>query len=59
MMGAVPERMNLIDVAGLSSLSFACGALPADAAVFAAGHEPNGYFWEGSLSTSLRAWYRR
>lgn len=47
MMGAVPERMNLIDVAGLSSLSFACGALPADAAVFAVGHEPNGYFWEG------------
>ena len=23
------------------------GALPADAAVLAAGHQPNGYFWEG------------
>jgi hypothetical protein len=25
---------------------FACGALPVDGAVIAAGHEPNGYFWE-------------
>ena len=47
MIGAVPEHMNLIDVAGSSSLTFACGDLPADAAVIAAGHEPNGYFWEG------------
>ena len=39
--------MNLIDVAGASSLMFACGMLPADAAVCASGHEPNGYFWEG------------
>lgn len=39
--------MNLIDVAGSSSLTFACGRLPADAAVVATGHEPNGYFWEG------------
>jgi hypothetical protein len=46
MMRAVPDRMNLIDVAGSSSLTFACGLLPAEAAVFAAGHEPNGYFWE-------------
>lgn len=47
MMGAVPEPMNLIAVAGSSSLTFACRDLPADAAVIAAGHEPNGYFWEG------------
>ena len=39
--------MNLIDVAGSSSLTFRCGDLPADTAVVAAGHEPNGYFWEG------------
>lgn len=39
--------MSLIDVAGSSSLIFGCGDLPVDAAIFAAGHEPNGYFWEG------------
>lgn len=47
MMATVPDHMRLIDVAGSSSLTFKCGGLPADAAVFAAGHEPNGYFWEG------------
>ena len=47
MMGTVPDHMKLIDVAGSSSLTFECGDLPADAAVLAAGHEPNGYFWEG------------
>lgn len=30
-----------------ASISFTCGEQPADAAVIAAGHEPNGYFWEG------------
>ena len=30
-----------------ASLTFTCGEQPADAAVIAAGHEPNGYFWEG------------
>ena len=43
----MPDHMRLIDVAGSSSLTFECGDLPADAAVFASGHEPNGYFWEG------------
>jgi hypothetical protein len=38
-----------MDVAGSSCLLFGCGDLPADAAVLAAGHEPNGYFWEGVL----------
>jgi hypothetical protein len=47
MMRAVPDHMNLIDFAGSSSLTFSCGDLPADAAVFAAGHEPNGHFWDG------------
>ena len=47
MMGIVPDHMEIIDVAGSSSLMFECGDLPADVAVFAAGHEPNGYFWEG------------
>jgi hypothetical protein len=39
--------MKLIDLAGSYSLTFECGDLPADVAVFAAGHVPNGYFWEG------------
>jgi hypothetical protein len=39
--------MNLIDLATSSSLTFECGDLPADTAISAAGHEPNGYFWEG------------
>jgi hypothetical protein len=43
----MPDHMNLIDVDGSFSLTFGCGELPADAAIFAAGHEPNGYFWEG------------
>jgi hypothetical protein len=47
MMGTVSNHMKLFDVAGSASLTFGCGDLPADAAVFAAGHEPNGYFWEG------------
>jgi len=51
MMGTVPDHIKLIDVAGSSSLLFECGDLPADAAVLAAGHEPNGYFWEGSSAT--------
>jgi hypothetical protein len=46
-MSVVPDHMKLFDVAGSSSLTFACGYLPADAAITAAGHEPNGYFWEG------------
>jgi len=41
--------MKLIDAADSSSLTFECGNLPADVAVFAAGHEPNGYFWEEVL----------
>jgi hypothetical protein len=47
MMGTVPDRMKLVDVADSASLSFECGYLPADAAISATGHEPNGYFWEG------------
>ncbi|WCZ36115.1 hypothetical protein CHEID_02770 [Corynebacterium heidelbergense] len=31
----------------LTSLFFECGELPTDEAVFEAGHEPNGYFWQG------------
>jgi len=43
----MPDHMNLIDMGGSFSLTFGCGELPADVAIFAAGHEPNGYFWEG------------
>jgi hypothetical protein len=52
--GTVPDHMNLFEVAGSSSLTFACGDLPADAAIFAAGHEPNGYFWEGVVEYLTR-----
>jgi len=47
MLGRVTDHMTLIDINGLPSLIFECGGLPADPAVVAAGHEPNGYFWEG------------
>jgi hypothetical protein len=37
------------DIDGSISLTFYCGELPADEAIGAAGHEPNGYFWEGMV----------
>lgn len=43
----MPARMRLTDAAGTSALTFDCGRLPAEAAVAACGHEPDGYFWEG------------
>jgi hypothetical protein len=39
--------INLHDFHGKHSLTLDAGGLPADAAIAAAGHEPNGYFWEG------------
>ncbi|MFJ8589284.1 Imm51 family immunity protein [Streptomyces sp. NPDC093595] len=39
--------ITLHDVDGEHSLTWEAGGLAADAAVVAAGHEPNGYFWEG------------
>ncbi|MFJ5075650.1 Imm51 family immunity protein [Streptomyces sp. NPDC088553] len=39
--------INLHDFDGEYSLTLNAGGLAADAAVAAAGHEPNGYFWEG------------
>ncbi|MEV5526987.1 Imm51 family immunity protein [Streptomyces prunicolor] len=39
--------INLRDFDGEYSLTLGAGGLAADAAVTAAGHEPNGYFWEG------------
>ena len=39
----------MLDIKGSFSLTFYCGELPADEAASAAGHEPNGYFWEGML----------
>lgn len=41
------KRSHIHEFDGNHSLTFGCGDLPADAAVVAAGHEPNGYFWEG------------
>jgi hypothetical protein len=43
----VPAYGTIRESAGSFTLSFPCGGLPADEAVSAAGHEPNGYFWEG------------
>jgi hypothetical protein len=43
----VTEQVRIHKIDGEHSLTFYCGELPADAAVVAAGHEPNGYFWEG------------
>lgn len=39
--------MTLDEYDGVISLTFDCGRLPADPAVVAAGHTPNGYFWAG------------
>lgn len=39
--------VHLHDFDGEHSLTLDVGGLAADAAVVAAGHEPNGYFWEG------------
>ncbi|MET9695196.1 Imm51 family immunity protein [Streptomyces sp. NPDC006514] len=41
--------MNLHDFDGEHSLTMYAGGLAADAAVVAAGYEPNGYFWEGLM----------
>lgn len=41
------------DLGGELSLTFECGAQPADTGVKAAGHEPNGYFWEGLVQFEL------
>jgi hypothetical protein len=51
MMGTLPDHMKLIDLAGSCSLTFECGDLPADVAVFATGHVPNGYFREGVVQS--------
>jgi hypothetical protein len=39
--------IRLHDFDGEHSLTFDAGGLAADVAIAAAGHEPNGYFWEG------------
>jgi hypothetical protein len=38
--------ITLHELDGEHSLTLAAGDLAADAAVVAAGHEPNGYFWD-------------
>jgi hypothetical protein len=45
----MPNHLKMLDIDGATSLTFYCGELPADAAISAAGHEPNGYFWEGMV----------
>jgi hypothetical protein len=43
-------QTRIHDIDGTSSLTFSTGGLPADDAVRAAEHEPNGYFREGIAS---------
>jgi hypothetical protein len=45
----MPDHVKMLDIDGATSLTFYCGELPADTAISAAGHEPNGYFWEGMV----------
>lgn len=47
MLRAVPNHIRIAESDGSASLTFYCGELPADDAIAEAGHEPNGYFWEG------------
>ena len=51
---AMTDHPRLFDVDGSYSLTFGCGDLPADTAIFAAGHEPNGYFWAGVIEYLTR-----
>jgi hypothetical protein len=45
----MPDHVKMLDIDGATSLTFYCAELPAGAAISAAGHEPNGYFWEGMV----------
>jgi hypothetical protein len=47
MTGTVPDHVKTQLTSLARPLTFECGDLPADVAVFAAGHEPNGCFREG------------
>ena len=47
------EKMSIMKIAGEHSLTFYCGELPVDKEIVLAGHEPNGYFWDG-VATFLR-----
>ena len=41
------SHSRIFEIDDLILLNFYCGELPADPSIAAAGHEPNGYFWEG------------
>lgn len=47
------EGISIMKIAGEHSLTFYCGELPVDKEIVLAGHEPNGYFWDG-VATFLR-----
>lgn len=49
MIGLVTNDVRIVDVGDESSLTFDCTGLAAARAVTDAGHEPNGYFWEGLI----------
>lgn len=43
-------KLHITEIEGEHSLAFYCGELPVDEEIALAGHEPNGYFWEGVAS---------
>jgi hypothetical protein len=54
--GASPawSPLEIFDDSPRATLILATGEMPADDAVFAAGHEPNGPFWDGVATWLMR-----
>lgn len=50
------EKLSIMKIDGEHSLTFYCGELAVDEEIALAGHEPNGYFWDGVVSPSARIW---
>lgn len=50
MISLMADLLHVHESDGSYSCTFSCGELPADEAIVAAGHEPNGYFWEGLVT---------
>ncbi len=49
------EPVKILNIDGAYSLVFDCGTNPSDPAIAEAGHEPNGYFWEGVVQFGFAA----
>lgn len=50
---------SIEEIDGEFSLTFYCGDLTSEAAISEAGHEPNGYFWEGVVEFISGALFER